>query len=734
MTAFEEMGVMPEIARAVEEMDWSLPTDVQAEAIPMILGGGDVLMAAETGSGKTGAFCLPILQIVYESMKDLQEGKGAGKKAASGGSAKSPHWRMNVHDRGDAMAIDPDGLLCQARHQTDWHGTRSNKSVHGKGKYYYEGTVTDEGLCRLGWSMQNAKLDLGTDKFGFGFGGTGKKSWDKQFTDYGQAFGTNDVIGCFLDLDKMEIKWSKNGIDLGKAFDIPPKNKNDSFYAAVVLKNAEIKFNFGKSEFKFPPKGDYIALSNASPECSADSKIAGKGPTSALPAPNAPQAIIIEPSRELAEQTLTQMQKFKKYLENPIVRELLIIGGVNAKEQTDVLAKGVDIVVATPGRLEDLISTSKLSLDQVRFFVLDECDGLLSSGYTDLINRLHQQIPKVSNDGKRLQMVVCSATLHSFDVKKMAERLMHFPSWIDLKGQDAVPETVHHCVCIVDPALDTQWKTLKKHIQTDGVHEKDRLNYESHSPETYSEAVKILKGEYVITAIEEHKMDVALIFCRTKVDCDNLEKYMLQRGGKNYSCVCLHGDRSPQERKSNLEKFKKREVKFLICTDVAARGLDISGLPYVINVTLPDEKQNYIHRIGRVGRAERMGLAISLVATCKEKVWYHSNCTSKGRGCYNTNLTDNGGCCIWYNESQLLNDVEDHLDVTIDRVKPDIKVPINEFDGKVTYGQRKKAGGSLYKGHIEFLAPTVAELAQLEKKAQTTFIDLKYKKKFAARQ
>ncbi|CAG5135711.1 unnamed protein product, partial [Candidula unifasciata] len=99
-------------------------------------------------------------------------------------------------------------------------------------------------------------------------------------------------------------------------------------------------------------------------------------------------------------------------------------------------------------------------------------------------------------------------------------------------------------------------------------------------------------------------MDVALIFCRTKVDCDNLEKYLIQRGGKNYSCVCLHGDRNPAERKANLEKFKKREVKFMICTDVAARGIDISGLPYVINVTLPDEKQNYIHRIGRVGRAE----------------------------------------------------------------------------------------------------------------------------------
>ncbi|GFS11538.1 ATP-dependent RNA helicase Ddx1 [Elysia marginata] len=180
--------------------------------------------------------------------------------------------------------------------------------------------------------------------------------------------------------------------------------------------------------------------------------------------------------------TLTQLQKFKKYISNPEVRELLIIGGVNVRDQTDVLARGVDIVVATPGRLEDLISTGKMALHQCRFFVLDECDGLLSAGYSDLINRLHGQIPKVTNDGKRLQMIVCSATLHSFDVKKMAERLMYFPTWIDLKGQDAVPETVHHCVCMVDPAVDTQWKTLHKHIRTDGVHDQDRIQTETHSP------------------------------------------------------------------------------------------------------------------------------------------------------------------------------------------------------------------------------------------------------------
>lgn len=90
----------------------------------------------------------------------------------------------------------------------------------------------------------------------------------------------------------------------------------------------------------------------------------------------------------------------------------------------------------------------------------------------------------------------------------------------------------------------------------------------------------MLKGEYCIRAIKEHKMDRALIFCRTKLDCDNLEKYVKQVDGQLFSCVCLHGDRKPAERKANLERFKRQEVKFLICTDVAARGLDITGLPF----------------------------------------------------------------------------------------------------------------------------------------------------------
>lgn len=723
MTAFEEFGVLPEIARAVEEMEWTLPTDVQAEAIPLILGGGDVLMAAETGSGKTGAFCLPILQITSETKSDIAEGK-CGKGA--GGSLTIPPWTMSFFDRGSALAVTPDGLRCQSREFKEWHGTRCTTGVRGPGKYYYESTVTDEGLCRVGWSTTKAKLDLGTDRFGYGFGGTGKKSNNRQFDDYGEAYGMHDVIGCCLDFDNNEISFYKNGISLGSAFLIDGNMHNETFYPAVVLKNAEMSFNFGVTSFKHTvPKG-FIAISKA------DSNKIVKNPLSTpdslnakdmQPKPNAPQAIIIEPSRELAEQTYNQIVKFKKYLKDPPVKELLLIGGVSVKEQLSVLQSGVDIIVATPGRLEDLIGGGHLLLTHCRFFVLDEADGLLKQGYTELIDRLHKQIPKITMDGRRLQMIVCSATLHSFEVKKMAERLMHFPTWVDLKGEDAVPETVHHCVCLVDPQRDTSWQSLRQHVQTDGVHNQDNVGPNVQNPETFSEAVKILKGEYCIQAIDEHKMDRAIIFCRTKLDCDNLENYLKQRGGAKYSCVCLHGDRKPQERKANLEKFKRQEAKLLICTDVAARGLDITGLPYMINITLPDEKSNYVHRIGRVGRAERMGLAISLVSTVPEKVWYHGEwCSSRGRNCWNTRLTDQKGCCIWYNEKNYLAEIEDHLNVTIQQVDKTLKVPMNEFDGKVVYGQKLQNAGTGYKDHVNQLVPAVRKLTDLELKSQSLYL------------
>jgi len=288
-------------------------------------------------------------------------------------------------------------------------------------------------------------------------------------------------------------------------------------------------------------------------------------------------------------------------------------------------------------------------------------------------------------------------------------------------------------------------------------------------------------------------MAQALVFCRTNVDCNNLEDYLNRLGGcrgyggkmetgkeNPYSCVVLAGMRNQDERRSNLESFKEGDFRFLVCTDVAARGIDIAGLPFVIQTTLPDDIENYIHRIGRCGRAERMGLAISIIATEKEKVWYHK-CPSKGKACQphpgNTKLTipfggdgrlkardesnwvvDEGGCTIWYDEPDLVQAIEKRIGMPLKVMDPDdfsvpgvLESPLGEeFKKKAKKSaavakeppsrralKRKKEDAQMVvygakandktlattAKHTSALAPVATELAALEKEIQQLFCE-----------
>jgi ATP-dependent RNA helicase DDX1 len=309
---------------------------------------------------------------------------------------------------------------------------------------------------------------------------------------------------------------------------------------------------------------------------------------------------------------------------------------------------------------------------------------------------LYKGMPKGGVGESRLQVCFFSATLHSPEIKNLSEKICYQPQWVDLKGMDSVPETVHHVVVRVNSKVNKSWSTPVKGVITDGIHKKDKTGVEIDSPESLSEGVKLLKPVILKEVIDSLKIDYAMIFCRTNVDCFNLEKYMIsisdgwggfkgekEKGKENkYSCCVLSGMRSNADRSEALQAFKDGLVRFLICTDVAARGIDVKGLPYVINFTLPDKAENYIHRIGRVGRAECMGLAISIVSEVKEKVWYHANCKSNNRGggkgsdCYNTALVENKGCAIWYDELGLLGEVESRLKETIETMEEGYKVSV----------------------------------------------------------
>ncbi|KAL4855255.1 ATP-dependent RNA helicase DDX1 [Chlorella vulgaris] len=715
--------VCPELIKAVEELDWTLPTPIQAEAVPLILGGGDVLAAAETGSGKTAAFALPVLQIVHESLRARQKAAPSDFGAASNGQAAShggdgqpstastapapiPPCLLNLEDRDDIVAIAAGGLRCQARGEGMWGGCRATRGASG-GKVYFEATVADEGLCRVGWATRFASLDLGTDRHGYGYGGTGMKADNKKFESYGETSG-----GAAL-------------------------------FPAFSLQNAELQLNFGQTAFKHPPPPGFVGLSNAPAivswtECVSSSRCK-------------PLAIILEPTKELAEQTHEQVSVFCKHLASPVVRHALVVGGVKASKQMQSIKDGVDIVTATPGRLMELIEDGKLATDQVKFFVLDEADRLVAErGTRDQVLKMFRYFPQTGGGLARLQVLLFSATLHSPEVRALAAAICQNPIFVDLKGKNAVPETVDHVLVRCDPQQDLSWLQTDLAVVTDGCHTLDTIGPEQKKPENWSEAVKRLKQRYLKRVIDSFGMNQCLIFCRTNHDCDNVKRFLESFGGgsgqdkdesekgNSYSCVVLGGAKSTKDRAEALAAFKAGNARFLVCTDLAARGLDIQGLPYVINMTLPEKSEDYIHRVGRVGRQDTMGLAISLVSTVPEKVWY---CTDRKNqkpwekpDAASTRSIEDGGHTTWYKEQQLLQAVEKRLGSPVAALDEDLSLPpdiaarvAGGSGSEVRYGQQRDGGGFLAEvmERVKAMRPAVQMLAQLEVEAQESFFSLK---------
>jgi ATP-dependent RNA helicase DDX1 len=187
---WDGIGLAPELVEAVTDLGWQFPVDVQDEAIPLFLGGGDVMVAAATGSGKTGAFGLPIVQTILEQRR--YESRPAPKvdydsfDAAGSVAAAAAPMTLSRADVDSIVQVTDDGLGCRTEHPKFWGGVRATKSVKG-GKYYFEVTVV-RGLCRVGFSTANATLDLGTDAGGFGYGGTAMKSNMKRFDAYGEKY------------------------------------------------------------------------------------------------------------------------------------------------------------------------------------------------------------------------------------------------------------------------------------------------------------------------------------------------------------------------------------------------------------------------------------------------------------------------------------------------------------------------------------------------------------------
>lgn len=714
------------------------------------------MAAAETGSGKTGAFSLPVVQIVHERMR---RGPGEDESGALEEGGADGSVRMSLQNRSTIVAVSDDGLRCQARSDREWGGVRGTKGVplgvasSGRpGKVFYEVLVEDEGLCRVGWTTKHGSLELGTDKESYGYGGTGKKSHAKKFEDYGETYGLHDVIGCWLDVGTRTLGFTKNGVDLGMAYEVG-KNVR-MLYPAVTLKNAQVQVDFEETRFPAVFKDSAVAMAEVAEvervdqKARAQQRIAGSdGPPTRVQ--RLPIAIVLEPVRDLAQQTKDVMETFASKMSNPSVQVSLLIGGESSNQQMKEIAAGTAIVVGTPGRVHDLIKQDKLDVSGVKFFVLDEADALLDAGHRDLILNIFRRLGTSGQGVDRLQTLLFSATVHAPHVTRLANDLCQNAAFVDMKGMNALPDAVDHALVMVNPEEDRTWLQSTPPVFTDRIHDLEPpLDPTSSGDESWSHAVKVLKPRLLQRVLQGLAVDQALIFCRTNFDCENLEKFFREldktsvdttvsspekrKRSTAYSCAILAGAKSMDERRSALEAFKSKAVRFLIATDVASRGIDVSGLPFVINMTLPDKCEDYVHRSGRVGRAETPGLCISLVSSVSEKVWF---CRKKGLKPWLNPTKDHvsdkkPGHATWIQEKVLLRDIEERLGTAIIPLQGDMSLPPSLVESRRKYGKDKGAGEvdavpAEVVARIGASRESAKQLSMLEHRAQQTFFGLK---------
>ena len=282
-----------------------------------------------------------------------------------------------------------------------------------------------------------------------------------------------------------------------------------------------------------------------------------------------PRSLVLCPTRELAAQVAENFDTYSKYIK---LTKALLIGGVSFKEQDILIDRGVDVLIATPGRLLDHFERGKLLLTGVQVMVVDEADRMLDMGFIPDIERIFGLTPFTR------QTLFFSATMAS-EIERVTNIFLSSPARIEVARQATASETIEQKVIFFKPI---------------------RRDIESSQKRKILRSVIDVEGDYCSNAI---------IFCNRKSDVDICAKSMIKHG---YDAAPIHGDLDQSQRTATLEKFRSGELRFLVASDVAARGLDIPSVSHVFNFDVPSHSEDYVHRIGRTGRAGRAGKAITI--------------------------------------------------------------------------------------------------------------------------
>ena len=427
---FQELDIIAPILRAVEEKGYEEPTPIQQEAIPVVMAGKDIFGIARTGTGKTAAFAIPIIQQLM-ALREQEAAALAEREAAEQETQKEEQQRA-AENAQQATAESAESL--------------SGEDVE---------VVSDD---------------------------TGNSE------------------------PQVETR----------------NQRRRRLYRERQRKRRERREKEGKL-------------------------------------PHFIRALILTPTRELALQIDECFTDYGKYSG---LRHTAIFGGVKQRPQTDALRKGVDILIATPGRLLDLMGQGEVKLDGLRTFVLDEADRMLDMGFIADIRRLLPRLPK------ERQTLFFSATMPD-EIVRLSRSMLYHPVRIEVTPASSTVDEVEQCVYFVE------------------------------KPE---------KRQLLVELLQEYEDKSVLIFARTKHGADNISKLLRKQGMR---CEALHGDKSQCQRQRALEEFKSGKSRIMVATDIAARGIDIKELGMVINYDIPDIPETYVHRIGRTGRAGCAGIALT---------------------------------------------------------------------------------------------------------------------------
>lgn len=284
--------------------------------------------------------------------------------------------------------------------------------------------------------------------------------------------------------------------------------------------------------------------------------------------PNHMRCLVLTPTRELASQIEDNIKGYGKNLD---ISSAVIFGGVNPKGQISKMAKGVDVVIATPGRLLDLMNGGHIKFDQLEIFVLDEADRMLDMGFINDVKKIITKIPH------KRQTLLFSATMPK-DIAELSHKLLKDPKRVEVTPESTTVEKI-----------------------------KQSINY----------VEKINKPLLLESILQDKSIKFALVFTRTKHGANRVVQH-LERA--KIAARAIHGNKSQAAREKALSEFKNGRIRVLVATDIAARGIDISSITHVINYNLPDDPKSYVHRIGRTARAGRDGVAISFCEPAELKL------------------------------------------------------------------------------------------------------------------